>query len=261
MNGIFAFINCTTSNLRELTDDIVTFTDRINTVQDREARGFSVGNLIMNLQGQQQKLTLEFNSYIINEDEIKIIASEFHDVKIKALYLADTYGGFNSNNIPIQLHKFYTEFNKFNSKISFGFHPHNNNEDALNKTTTAIFHGCTMIDSCIGGLGRGAGNLKSEQLITHLYRDKHRYIGKIYPLIMYFDKHILSKKDYCENKHIQSHPYYMISSTLSLHPDYIAEMLSMNTNVENDMELLMKLDKYTMDNNERNYKKSLINNL
>ena len=64
MNGIFALINCTTSNLRELADDIGTFTDRINTAKDREARGFSVGNLIMNLQGQQQKLSLEFTSYI-----------------------------------------------------------------------------------------------------------------------------------------------------------------------------------------------------
>lgn len=64
MNGIFALINCTTSNLRELADDIGTFTDRINTAKDRETRGFSVGNLIMNLEGQQQKLGLEFSSYI-----------------------------------------------------------------------------------------------------------------------------------------------------------------------------------------------------
>ena len=64
MNQIFALINCTTSNLRELSDDIATFQNKINRAKDREARGFSVGNLIMNLQGQQQKLTLEFNSYI-----------------------------------------------------------------------------------------------------------------------------------------------------------------------------------------------------
>jgi hypothetical protein len=64
MNEIFTLINCTTSNLRELADDIGTFNDRINTAQERESRGFSVGNLIMNLQGQQQKLTLEFNGYI-----------------------------------------------------------------------------------------------------------------------------------------------------------------------------------------------------
>lgn len=65
MNEIFALINCTTSNLRELAEDIGTFTDRINNAEDKQKRGFNVGNLIMNLKGQQQKLTIEFDSYIV----------------------------------------------------------------------------------------------------------------------------------------------------------------------------------------------------
>ena len=64
MNEIFALTNCISANLRELADDIGTFTGRIETAKERESRGFSVGNLIMNLQGQQQKLTLEFKAYI-----------------------------------------------------------------------------------------------------------------------------------------------------------------------------------------------------
>ena len=64
MNEIFALINCTTSNLRELADDIGTFTQRINAAKEKETRGFSVGNLIMNLESQKQKLTLEFEAYI-----------------------------------------------------------------------------------------------------------------------------------------------------------------------------------------------------
>ena len=64
MNQIFALINCISSNLRELADDIGTFDNRINTAKDRESRGFSVGNLIMNLQSQKQKLTIEFEGYI-----------------------------------------------------------------------------------------------------------------------------------------------------------------------------------------------------
>ena len=198
---------------------------------------------------------------IIDDNEIEVIASEFNNVKIKALYLADTYGGFNTYNVPIQLHKFYLEFSKYKSNISFGFHCHNNNEDALSKTITAIYHGCTMIDSCIGGLGRGAGNLKSEQLMSYIYKDKTGYIKKITPLIVYFDKHILSKIEYQKNYHINSHPYYMISSVFSLHPNYITEILSMNTNVVSDIELIVKLDKYTKENNERNYNKNLIKNL
>ena len=65
MNEIFAIINCTTSNLRELADDIGTFSQRITNAQEKEKRGFSVGNLIMNLESQKQKLTLEFDSYIV----------------------------------------------------------------------------------------------------------------------------------------------------------------------------------------------------
>ena len=64
MNSIFSLTNITTSNLRELADDINSFTERITQARAREARGFAVGNLIMNLESQQQKLTLEFNSSI-----------------------------------------------------------------------------------------------------------------------------------------------------------------------------------------------------
>ena len=64
MNEIFSLINTTTSNLRELADDIGTFNQRIENAKEKESRGFSVGNLIMNLESQKTKLTLEFDSYI-----------------------------------------------------------------------------------------------------------------------------------------------------------------------------------------------------
>jgi len=198
----------------------------------------------------------------ITKKEIELICNNVSKInEIKAIYLADTYGSGNSKNIPIQLHKFYEELEKYDSKIPFGFHCHNNNEDALDKTKLAIFHGCNMIDSCIGGSGRGAGNLKSEQLMSYLYKDKTEYITKMTPIIVYFNKHILSKEEYQQNHLINSHPYYMVSSVLSLHPDYITEILSMNTNVEQDIELIINLDKYTKENNERNYNKNLIKNL
>ena len=64
MNEIFALINCVTANLRELADDIGTFDVRIANAKEKESRGFNVGNLIMNLESQKQKLTLEFDGYI-----------------------------------------------------------------------------------------------------------------------------------------------------------------------------------------------------
>lgn len=64
MNEIFALINCVTANLRELADDIGTFDTRITGATEKEKRGFNVGNLIMNLESQKQKITIQFNGFI-----------------------------------------------------------------------------------------------------------------------------------------------------------------------------------------------------
>uniref|UniRef100_A0A6C0JFI3 Uncharacterized protein n=1 Tax=viral metagenome TaxID=1070528 RepID=A0A6C0JFI3_9ZZZZ len=65
MNDIYTLITTTSRNLRELADDIGSFKNRIDSAKAKEARGFSVGNLIVNLEGQQQKLTLEFTGYVV----------------------------------------------------------------------------------------------------------------------------------------------------------------------------------------------------
>ena len=76
---------------------------------------------------------------------------------------------------------------------------------------------------------------------------------------IHIEKHIISKKKYNENIYIQSHPYYMIAGILSLHPNYIMEiLLNEESEVEKDVELIMKIDKYTKENDKRNYDKNLL---
>ena len=118
-----------------------------------------------------------------------------------------------------------------------------------------------MIDSSINGLGRGAGNLKTEQYICYKYGSKINFKEKITPIITFFDKHILTKKQYNKKK-IQHHPYYNIAGALSLHPNYILEILSnLDTNVNEDIDMIFKLDKYTIKNNCRNYDISILLNI
>jgi hypothetical protein len=64
MNDIYTLITTTARNLRELAEDIGSFKNKINRAEEKQTRGFSVGNLIINLQSQQQTLTLEFKGYI-----------------------------------------------------------------------------------------------------------------------------------------------------------------------------------------------------
>lgn len=197
---------------------------------------------------------------LLDDEEINNIVHTFNNVKLKALYLADTYGGFNSKNIPTQLHKFYIELQKYNSDIKIGFHIHNNNGDGLEKVKVAIYHGCTMIDSSINGSGRGAGNLKTEEYICYRYGDHHNFKAIICPIAMYYTNIIT--KEYYNKNNVRQHIYYNIAGVLSLHPDYILEILSnFNMNAEEDIKIIFQINDYTIKNNARNYDKNLIKQL
>ena len=191
---------------------------------------------------------------IITDKEIYTICKYFNNVKLKAIYLADTYGSFDSNSLSKQLHKFYSNLETYNnSKIKFGFHIHNNNENSIDKLETALFHGITLIDTTIGGLGRGGGNLKTEQLICNFTKKKYMKIEDLIPILEYYEKYIISKKMFLSNNYIFTHPYYYISGILSLHPNYILDVLNLNKSVSFDINFIIKLDKYLKQNNIRNY--------
>jgi 4-hydroxy 2-oxovalerate aldolase len=200
---------------------------------------------------------------LMNKREIKMVCEHFHDSKISALYLADTYGGFNDKTTASQLQQFYRELRKYDSKLNFGFHSHANNEDGFQKTDSAIYHGCKFIDSCIGGMGRGAGNLKSELFLLELIRRKKRNLQNVFPLIRYYEAYIMSKAEYRENMHRPTyHPYYAISGILSLHPNYILEILeNVNSSLNQDFRLIQKINQYTLKHDCRNYDKNLISKL
>ena len=63
MSDVFALLSVTERNLFELSSDISTFSERISAAENNEKRGFSVGNLILNLKEQQSSLTFAFKSY------------------------------------------------------------------------------------------------------------------------------------------------------------------------------------------------------
>lgn len=79
------------------------------------------------------------------------------------LYLVDSYGGM----FPDQVRQLVNSI-KSESDIKTGFHAHNNLEMALINTLTAIDCGVDIVDSTVLGMGRGAGNLKTELILTIL---------------------------------------------------------------------------------------------
>lgn len=85
------------------------------------------------------------------------------DGAVDYFYLVDSYGGVFPEEVKETLTKV-----KANTNAKIGFHGHDNLEMALANTLTAGENGVDIMDATITGMGRGAGNLKMELLLTVL---------------------------------------------------------------------------------------------
>ncbi|MDR2408827.1 MAG: aldolase catalytic domain-containing protein, partial [Bacteroidales bacterium] len=81
------------------------------------------------------------------------------------IYMVDSFGGVSPETVKEIISRV-----KKNTTCAIGFHCHNNLELGLINTLTAIDHGVDYVDATILGMGRGAGNLKTELLLTYLNR-------------------------------------------------------------------------------------------
>jgi len=117
--------------------------------------GFEVALNVMNI------------SSIYNE---QLFFSFLKDIesKIDYLYLVDSYGSI----FPEELKKIILKLRKHTS-VSLGFHSHNNIELSFSNTLAAIECGVELIDSTVLGMGRGAGNLKTELILSYLKSQKN----------------------------------------------------------------------------------------
>lgn len=89
---------------------------------------------------------------------------------IDYFYMVDSFGSVTPN----QVKEIYTEVREaLPDSIKIGFHGHNNIEMALMNSITAKEIGVDIIDSTVMGMGRGAGNLKTELLLTYLNKNEN----------------------------------------------------------------------------------------
>ena len=77
--------------------------------------------------------------------------------------MVDSFGGVT----PEDVINIYKEV-RANTTVPVGFHGHNNLQLGLINTVTAIKLGVDYVDATILGMGRGAGNLNMELLLTYL---------------------------------------------------------------------------------------------
>ena len=82
------------------------------------------------------------------------------------LNMVDSFGGIMPNEVAVIIKKLRGIVD-----CRIGFHGHNNLEMAIANTLAAIESGIDSVDATILGMGRGAGNLNMELLLTYLNKD------------------------------------------------------------------------------------------
>jgi len=112
--------------------------------------GFEVGFNVMYMSKWNQ-----YGDFIKELKNVDGIADYF--------YMVDSYGGVYPQDVINTINLV-----KSNTNCKLGFHGHNNLELALINTLTAIEYGVDIVDATIQGMGRGAGNIKTELLLTAL---------------------------------------------------------------------------------------------
>lgn len=115
--------------------------------------GFEVGFNVMYM--SKWKDNLEFIDAL---GEVDGVADYF--------YMVDSYGGVFPQDV-----KDIIDLVRSKTTCPLGFHGHDNLELALVNTLTAIENGVEIVDATILGMGRGAGNLKTELLLTVLNKE------------------------------------------------------------------------------------------
>ena len=91
------------------------------------------------------------------KEEVEAYTNITQNLNLKAIYIADSYGALYPKDVKHILQ---------NKSIN-GIHTHDNMGLAFANCLEAIDQGATYIDGTLTGMGRGVGNVTTEQLLTH----------------------------------------------------------------------------------------------
>ena len=132
------------------------------------------------------------------------------------LYLVDSFGGMLPKDIKNKI-----SLIRSCTRTPLGFHGHNNLELALANSIIAIEEGCEIIDCTVSGIGRGAGNLKTELLMIYLAKTlSTTNLDSLCDTVSIFEK---LRANYQWGTNIP----YMISGAFSLPQKEIMELIGM----------------------------------
>ena len=180
-----------------------------------------IPEIVNTLQGLGYKVACNLMAISKVEDsEIKEYVNITKDLNLIATYIADSYGAL----YPIDVIVLFNEFN-----IN-GIHTHDNMGLAFANCLEAINNGAEYIDGTLTGMGRGVGNVTTEQLLS--YRGEIK--SDLLDCINQFNK----MKNYYG---WGTNPLYYQAGKHHIHPLYMQDLNQSNLNSEQLIEVVNSL--------------------
>jgi len=128
---------------------------------------------------------------------------------VDVFYFADSFGNLNPKKI-----KTICKTIKENWYKEIGIHSHDNCGMALKNSIQAFKSGVTWIDGTIQGMGRGAGNVKTENLLKY-FSNKNYNVKHISNLSKNYFLNLKKKYKWGKSN------YYKTAAKFNIHPTYI----------------------------------------
>jgi 4-hydroxy 2-oxovalerate aldolase len=151
-----------------------------------------------------------------SENERKGLVGLLKSAELDYVCIADSYGSL----FPDQIMPLFEPLLNI-PDIKVGFHPHNSLQMAFANSLEAIRCGVHIIDSTIYGMGRAAGNLPTEIIVSFLEKHGSDRYNSI-PVLNVIDSYFVSM--HSGNKWGYQLPY-MLSGMFQCHPDYAKSLI------------------------------------
>jgi 4-hydroxy 2-oxovalerate aldolase len=157
---------------------------------------------------------------LLNNHEVDEALSMISQSNMDVFYFSDSFGDLEPNDVIDWIRKIQDCF-----KGKIGIHTHDNNGLAFANTVAALNAGIDFIDSTIMGMGRGAGNLRTEQILLYLYfKMNYRHLNPSM-LLDVMNAHFVSLKDEFKWGYDFT---YMLSAMQNIHPTYCQNLRASN---------------------------------
>lgn len=169
---------------------------------------------------------------LLSAAKIQSFLNFCNKLNLSAVYFADSLGAL----LPEQCRDICRIFYE-NTEFPFGLHAHDNSGYALYNSIIAYENGASMIDGSALGMGRGAGNTRTEELLHYFnMAGVHRYQPlRIMEYILRHEFPEIAKAKWGKN------PVYFYAALMNVHPTYAQKMCENNFSGEKSLNWLNKI--------------------